>query len=68
MSAAPNLNFEAGIASLALNAASFWGFRAGAGGAHSSRTIMLEELSTLLGAVAEDAPCKAGKRHAPHGE
>ena len=67
MSAAPNLNFEAGIASLAPNAASFWGFRAGAGGTHSSRTIMLEELSALLGAVAEDAPCKAEKRHAPHG-
>ena len=56
MSLATNLNFEAGIASLPPNLAAFWGFRYGAGGAHSSRTIMLEELSQLFGAVAKDAP------------
>ena len=55
MSIAAYLNFELGIASLPPNLAAFWGFRSGAGGAHSSRTIMLEELSMLLDAVAEDA-------------
>lgn len=56
MNAATNLNFEAGIANLPPSLASFWGFRSSEGGTHSSRTIMLEELSQLLGAVAEDAP------------
>ena len=51
MSATTSLNFEAGIAGLPPNLASFWGFRSGEGGSHSSRTIMLEELTQLFGAV-----------------
>lgn len=56
MSATTSLNFEAGIAGLPPNLASFWGFRSGEGGSHSSRTIMLDELTQLFGAVPEDAP------------
>lgn len=53
MSMTTSFNFAVGIAGLPPNLASFWGFHSGEGGAHSSRTLMLEELSLLLGAVAE---------------
>lgn len=66
MSATTSLNFEAGIAGLPPNLASFWGFRSGEGGSHSSRTIMLDELTQLFGAVPEDAPCRMAVPNWPH--
>ena len=50
-----NLNFEAGIAGLADGQASGWGFRSGDRGTHTSRTMMLEELSNLLYATPGEA-------------
>ncbi len=50
-----NLNFEAGIAGFPPNQALVWGFRSGDRGTHTSRTIMLDELSHLLDAVPGDA-------------
>ena len=50
-----NLNFEAGIAGLADGQASVWGFRSGDRGTHTSRTMMLEELSNLLDATPGEA-------------
>ena len=50
-----NLNFEAGIAGLADSQASVWGFRSGDRGTHTSRTMMLEELSNLLDATPGEA-------------
>ena len=50
-----NLNFEAGIAGLADDQASVWGFRSGDRGTHTSRTMMLEELSNLLDATPGEA-------------
>ena len=47
------LNFEAEIAQLPLKEALFWGFRSGDRGAHTSRTMMLDELSLLLCAVPD---------------
>ena len=55
MSATPALNFEAGIAGLPERQASLWGFRSGNRGTHTSRTIMLDELSQLLDAVPGEA-------------
>ena len=52
------MNFEPGIAGLPPHLASLWGFRSGERGAHTSRTIMLGELSQLLDAV----PGKASRR------
>ena len=43
-----HLNFEPGIAGLPPHLASLWGFRSGERGTHTSRTIMLDELSLLL--------------------
>ena len=54
MGAISDLNYEAGIAGLAANQAMVWGFRAGERGTHTSRTMMLEELSHLLEAVPGD--------------
>ena len=51
----PALNFETGIAGLSERQASLWGFRSGDRGTHTSRTIMLDELSQLLDAVSSDA-------------
>ena len=51
----PSLNFEVEIDQLTDAQAKAWGFRRGARGTHSSRTIMLEELSLLLDAVPGDA-------------
>ena len=50
-----DLNFEAGIARLTPDQSALWGFRSGARGTHTSRTIMLDELSLLLDTVPEDA-------------
>jgi len=49
------LNFEPGIAGLPERQASLWGFRSGDRGTHTSRTIMLDELSQLLVAVPGEA-------------
>ena len=53
--AVSDLNFEPGIAGLPPHLASLWGFRSGERGAHTSRTIMLDELSQLLDAVPGEA-------------
>ena len=55
MGAVSDLNFEPGIAGLPPHLASLWGFRSGERGAHTSRTIMLDELSQLLDAVPGEA-------------
>ena len=55
MSAVSDLNFEPGIAGLPPSQASLWGFRSGERGTHTSRTIMLDELSQLLDAVPDEA-------------
>ena len=55
MGAVPNLNFEPGIAGLSPKLATLWGFRSGERGTHTSRTIMLDELSQLLDAVPGEA-------------
>ena len=54
MSAITAVNFETGIASLPERQATLWGFRSGDRGTHTSRTIMLDELSQLLDAVPGD--------------
>lgn len=55
MGAISDLNFEAGIASLPSAQALAWGFRSGERGTHTSRTIMLEELSHVLDATRGEA-------------
>ena len=55
MSAISALNFETRIAGLPERQASLWGFRSGDRGTHTSRTIMLDELSQLLDAVPGEA-------------
>ena len=52
MGAISDLNFEVSIAGLADSQAMVWGFRSGDRGTHTSRTIMLDELSHLLAAAA----------------
>ena len=54
MGAISDLNYEVGIAGLAASQAMVWGFRSGERGTHTSRTMMLEELSHLLEAVPGD--------------
>ena len=51
MAAMFDLNPEAAIAGLAPGQSTLWGFRFGDRGTHTSRTIMLDELSHLLDAV-----------------
>ena len=46
-----DLNFEMEIARLTTSQAMIWGFRSGDCGTHTSRTIMLDELSLLLDAI-----------------
>ena len=58
MAAISDLNFESGIAGLTPGQAALWGFRSGDRGTHTSRTIMLDELSHLLDAVPGDAVCE----------
>ena len=53
-----DLDFEPGIAGLARSLVSLWGFRSGERGTHTSRTIMLGELSQLL----DSAPGEASRR------
>ena len=55
IAALSDLNFEAGIAGLADGQATVWGFRSGDRGTHTSRTIMLDELSHLLDAAPGEA-------------
>ena len=55
MSAISALNFETGIAGLPERQASLCGFRSGDRGTHTSRTIMLDELTQLLDAVPGEA-------------
>ena len=55
MSPVSDLNFEPGITGLPPKLASLWGFRSGERGTHTSRTIMLDELSQLLDAVPGEA-------------
>lgn len=55
MAALSDLNFEAGIAALTPGQSALWGFRSGDRGTHTSRTIMLDELSHLLDTVPGDA-------------
>ena len=50
-----DLNSEAAIARLTPGQSALWGFRSGDRGTHTSRTIMLDELSHLLDAVPGDA-------------
>ena len=55
MGAISGLDFEAGIAGLVDSQAMVWGFRSGDRGTHTSRTIMLDELSHLLDAAPSEA-------------
>ena len=55
MAAISDLNPEPTIAGLAPGQSVLWGFRSGDRGTHTSRTIMLGELSNLLDAVPGDA-------------
>ena len=55
MVAMSDLNSEADIARLTPGQSALWGFRSGDRGTHTSRTIMLDELSHLLDAVLGEA-------------
>ena len=55
MSEIADFNFEAGIKALTRRQAAAWGFRSGERGTHTSRTIMLDELSNLLNAAPGQA-------------
>ena len=55
MAAVSSMNFEDGIARLPPKQASLWGFRSGERGTHTSRTIMLDELTQLLVSVPGEA-------------
>lgn len=55
MTTLSDLKFEAGIAMLTPGQSALWGLRSGDRGTHTSRTIMLDELSHLLDAVPGDA-------------
>jgi len=55
MAIVSDLIFEADIAALTPGQSVLWGFRSGDRGTHTSRTIMLDELSHLLDAVPGDA-------------
>ena len=48
-------DFEPDITGLSPKLASLWGFRSGERGTHTSRTIMLDELSLLLDAAPREA-------------
>ena len=50
-----DLDFERGIVDLPAKEAAAWGFRVGERGTHTSRTIMLQELSHVLDAAPRDA-------------
>ena len=58
MLTSPHLNFESSINRLPPSHLSLWGFRLGNRGTHTSRTIMLNELSLLLHAVPGEATRK----------
>ena len=50
-----DLDFERRIVDLPATEAAAWGFRCGERGTHTSRTIMLQELSYVLDAAPGDA-------------
>ena len=50
------LPLDPGVVALPSRVAEWWGFRTGQRGVHTSRTIMLDELTQLLNAVPADAP------------
>ena len=50
-----DLDFERGIVDLSAKEAAAWGFRVGERGTHTSRTIMLQELSHVFDAAPRDA-------------
>ena len=50
-----DLDFERGIVDLPAKEVAAWGFRVGERGTHTSRTIMIQELSHLLDAAPGDA-------------
>ena len=50
-----DLDFERGIVDLPAKEAAAWGFRLGERGTHTSRTIMLQELSHVFDAAPRDA-------------
>ena len=56
------VDFEPGIIGLPARQAALWGFRSGPRGTHTSRTIMLRELSLLLQAAPIAAPRAACAR------
>ena len=56
------VDFEPGIIGLPARQAALWGFRSGPRGTHTSRTIMLRELSLLLQAAPIEAPRAACAR------
>ena len=58
MAAIFDLNFDSAITQLPPRQAAIWGFRSGDRGTHTSRTIMLDELSNLLNAVPGHASRK----------
>ena len=55
MRATGELDFERGVDDLPAKEAAAWGFRRGERGTHTSRTIMLQELSDVLDAAPLDA-------------
>ena len=55
MAVISDLNFEVSIAGLTPGQSALWGFRSGDRGTHTSRTVMLDELSHLLHGVPGDA-------------
>ena len=55
MRAIMDLDFERGIVDLPAKEAAAWGFRLGERGTHTSRTIMLQELSHVFDAAPRDA-------------
>ena len=55
MGSISDLNFESGISGLTSSQAMVWGFRSGNRGTHTSRTIMLDELSYLLDGAPSEA-------------
>ena len=58
MGVATKLSFESALVSIPPREASAWGFRSGERGTHTSRTIMLDELSQLLASVPPVANSK----------
>jgi len=56
MSAMLTIAFDKLLAAVPAGAAETWGFRVGEKGTHTSRTVMLEDLTALLAGTSPDAP------------